>query len=108
MIPLWIFIVAFFIYILYKIYLLKRNINNEKPKRKYYYLIFLIIVALIPMFLFISIFPFGKKTMEEIKNLSDEELIIYVNETRIYNPEIEKIVETFNYCEIDEDCESFS
>lgn len=106
-IPLWFLIVIFFIYVLYKIYLFKRIINDEKPKMKYYYLTFLVVVFLIPLYMFISIFPFGKKEIGEIKNMSNEELIIYANNTKLYNLDIEEIIETLNYCEIKEDCESF-
>ncbi|MDR1988479.1 MAG: hypothetical protein LBQ24_07340 [Candidatus Peribacteria bacterium] len=74
---------------------------------KYYYLTFLVVVFLIPLYMFISIFPFGKKEIGEIKNMSNEELIIYANNTKLYNLDIEEIIETLNYCEIKEDCESF-
>jgi Na+-translocating ferredoxin:NAD+ oxidoreductase RnfG subunit len=86
---------------------LKRKINEEKTKRKYYYLTFLMMFALIPLYLYISIFPFGKKTIEEVKQLSNEELINYVDKTRIFNDEVDKIVYSFNYCKVDEDCEAF-
>ena len=102
------FIIAFCIYLLYKIYLHKRKINWEKAKRKYYYLWTIIILSLIPMLMYISIFPFWKKTIEDVKQLSDEEIIIYFDETRIFNDEVEKLMGAFNYCETDEDCKVFN